>query len=66
MALCRSINDEQPCSHCSGGAVRFGVVGDLIAHARFQDEAAAVFQFGMQLAFEAEQDVAFTHQWSAR
>ena len=36
----------------------FGAIGDLIAHAGLQDENPAVFQRGLQFAFEAEQDMA--------
>ena len=35
-----------------------GVVTDLVAHARRQGEVAAVLQFGVQLSFQAKQDMA--------
>src|SRR5258708_22651869 len=36
-----------------------GVVADLVAHPRRQDELAAVFESGFQLAFHAEKNVSF-------
>ena len=39
--------------------MRLGRVGDLIAHAWAQHEPASVLEFGVQLALEAKQDVAF-------
>jgi len=41
----------------SKGAVRFGGVGDLIALAGFQNELAAVFKLGVQLALETEENM---------
>ena len=37
--------------------MRLGVVADLIAHARVERESATIFQFGVQLPFEAEQNM---------
>ena len=37
--------------------MRFGAVRDLIAHPRREDEDSAIIQFGMQFAFEAQEDV---------
>src|SRR5579871_162742 len=53
------IDDKQLRSHRSEGAVWLRVVGDLIGHARFQNEPAAVLQFGVQLAFDTQQDMSF-------
>jgi hypothetical protein len=41
----------------SKGAVPFGGVGDLIALAGFQNELAAVFKLGVQLALETEENM---------
>ena len=38
--------------------MRFGVICDLIAHAQLEREAATVFKLGVEVSFEAEQDVA--------
>src|SRR5436190_10645122 len=53
-----SVDDEQRRADSRRRAVRLGAVGDLIGHARPQDEAAAVRELGVELAGEAEQDVA--------
>ena len=37
----------------------FGIVGDLVAHARLENEAAAVFEFGMQFSAQAQQHMPF-------
>ncbi len=39
-----------------------GPIGNLVTHPGRQDDAAAVIELGMELAFEAEEDVAFSHQ----
>lgn len=39
--------------------MRFGIVGDLIACSRPKNEYAAVFKFGVQFAFDAQEDMAF-------
>ena len=39
-------------------SVRLGAIAHVIAHARFQDHGPAVFQFRVELAFEAQDDVA--------
>ncbi len=41
------------------GTVRFGIVRNLITHARPERELAAVLQLSMQLAFRAKEYVAF-------
>src|SRR5688572_21198024 len=52
-----SVDDEQLRADLRRRTMRFGVVGDLIAHSRFQRERATVFQLGVQLPFDAEKDV---------
>ena len=37
--------------------MRLGIVGHLVTHAGFEHEAASVGEFGVQLSFDAEQDV---------
>src|SRR5262249_53608099 len=54
----RSVDDEELRADIRVRAMGFGVVGDLVAHARAQDEGAAVAQLRVQLAFDAQQDVA--------
>ena len=39
--------------------MRFGVVGNLVAHAWPEQERAAILELRVQLTFQAEQDVAF-------
>ena len=39
--------------------MRFGIVSDLIACSGPKYEHAAVFKFGVQLAFDAQEDMAF-------
>ena len=41
-------------------AVRFRIIRHLVTHARRQGKNAAIFQLGMQLAGQAQQDMAFT------
>ncbi len=38
--------------------MRLGLVGNLIAHARLEQELPTVFEFSIELALEAKQDVA--------
>lgn len=38
--------------------MRFRIIRDLVVHAWFEDEPAAVFELRVQFPFEAEQDVA--------
>lgn len=35
--------------------MRFGIVRDLIAHARREDEDSTILQFGVQFPFQAKQ-----------
>ena len=52
------INDEQPGTGFGPRPVRrIAEIGHLIAHARFHDDAAAVFQLTRQLAFENIQNM---------
>src|SRR5688572_16922810 len=51
------VNDEEPGAALRGRAVRLGIVGDLVTHAGAEHELASVLQLGVQLAFDAEQDV---------
>lgn len=37
--------------------MRLGVVGDLVAHARFEREPSSVLEFGFKLSFRAQKDV---------
>ncbi len=37
--------------------MRLGVIGNLITHSRLEYESAAVLKFGMQLAFQTQQDM---------
>ena len=39
--------------------MRFGLVRDLVAHARSQDELPAILKLGVQLALEAQEDMPF-------
>ena len=53
------VDNEKFCPNRRGGAVSFGIVCDLVAHACRKNELSAIRQFGMQFAFEAKQDMAF-------
>ena len=37
--------------------MRFGAIGHLVAHARFQHEPAAILQLGVQFAFQAQKNM---------
>lgn len=54
-----SVDDEQLRTDGRRGAVRFGIIGDLVTHPRRQREDAAIREFGAQLAFETQQDMPF-------
>ena len=47
-----SIDNEQPCPRFCKRTVRLGIVGNLIAHAGFQDERSPVLKFGMQFTLD--------------
>src|SRR5690348_15982455 len=53
------VDDEQLRARARARAMRFRIVGNLIAHAWPKHERAAVGELGVQLAFEAEKDVPF-------
>lgn len=38
--------------------MRFGLVGDLVAHAGLEQKLPTVFEFSIELALEAKQDMA--------
>lgn len=52
------IDDEKLCANVREGSVRFGIICDLIACSRPEDECAAVCEFGVELAFGAQEYVA--------
>src|SRR5258706_327303 len=56
--LSRSIHNKEGRPVGRGRAVRLGLVRHLVAHAGPQHMAAAVFQFGVQFAFEAQENMA--------
>src|SRR5688572_2522569 len=53
-----SIDDKQPCTPARRGAMRLGAIRHLVTHARLQREAAAIGELGVELAFEAQENVA--------
>ncbi len=53
----RSIHDEQTRRDGCGGSMGFCMVSHLVTHAGLEDKFSAIFQFCMQLTFEAKQDV---------
>src|SRR6185312_2878647 len=55
----RSIHDEEFGARRRVGAMGLGVVGDLVAHSRGEDVGGATLQLDVELAFQAEEDVAF-------
>ena len=57
--LASLIHNKQLCPGRRGRAVRFGLVGHLVADPRREDKLAAIGQLGVQFTFQAEQDVAF-------
>ncbi len=50
---CCSVNDKELDAGFGVGAMRLGIIRDLIAHAGPEDELAPVGKLGMKLAFEA-------------
>src|ERR1051326_2647734 len=52
-----SIHHEQSCALRRPRTMRLRTVGHLVAHTGRQLESAAVFQFGLELAIEAKEDV---------
>ncbi len=54
-----SVDDEQPRTHLGAGTVRLSVIGNLIAHARPQREAATIFELRVQRAFDTQKNVPF-------
>jgi len=53
-----SIDDEQLGANVCPGAVQLGIVRDLVAHPRLEDERPPVLELGVELALQTEQDVA--------
>src|SRR5262249_15203944 len=49
---------EQLCADFGRRTMRLGVVGNLVTHPGAKHEASAVPQFGVQFAFQAQEDVA--------
>src|SRR4051812_24811678 len=56
----RLVDDEQSRAELCRRAMRLGIVCHLVTHAWPQHELAAVLELGVQLAFDAKQDVALT------
>lgn len=54
-----SVDDKQSRSGRGAGSMRFGVIGNLKAHAGAQGERASVLEFGPQFALQAKQNVSF-------
>lgn len=55
----KSSHDKKFRAGGGGGAVGLGVVGALVRSAGSEGEAAAVGEFGLELAFHAKQNVSF-------
>src|SRR6476620_9151626 len=53
-----SVDDEEPRSAARTRAMRFRAVSHVIAHAWRQRESPAVHELGLQIALEAQQEVA--------
>ena len=53
------INDKEFGPNRRRGSVWLGVIGDLVAHARRENEFATIFKLGMEFAFGAKKDVTF-------
>jgi hypothetical protein len=54
-----SINDKERCTSRGKGAMRLGIISNLIAHPWFENEHSAIFELGVQLAFKTQEDVSF-------
>jgi len=54
-----SVDNKKLCSNLSEGAMRPSIVGDLIAHAWFENEHPTVLELSVQLTLETQKNVSF-------